>query len=185
MKNGIPWALTDENFELDGETIPNPLRSFVFTKNITDNINGDNPNYSKPKGYETVRYPLSGLVGTPDGQCRDQGAQRAVSRLRRQHELLNQNIVELADIVPSSWTARRSDRRTSEDKFRDCLDAPNYTVFSNTTSAAEWNEHQSSGGTPRGAAGVARTTAFTWPSAALTSRRVRRLADRRCQRRHG
>jgi tyrosinase len=26
-------------------------------------------------------------------------------------------------------------------KFVDCLDAPNYTVFSNTTSAAEWNEN--------------------------------------------
>ena len=26
------------------------------------------PNYSKPAGYETVRYPLSGLVGTPADQ---------------------------------------------------------------------------------------------------------------------
>ena len=51
---------------LDGETVPNPLRSFVLPKDITDNINGDAPNYTKPKGYETVRYPLSGLVGTPE-----------------------------------------------------------------------------------------------------------------------
>jgi tyrosinase len=28
-------------------------------------------------------------------------------------------------------------------KFTTCLDAPNYTVFSNTTSAAEWNSQQS------------------------------------------
>ena len=27
------------------------------------NISSDDPDYSKPKGYETVRYPLSGLVG--------------------------------------------------------------------------------------------------------------------------
>src|SRR3954454_1496273 len=64
LAKGIPWALTQKDFVLDGETIPNPLRSFVFTRGIKDNISGDNPDYSKPKGYETVRYPLSGLVGT-------------------------------------------------------------------------------------------------------------------------
>jgi tyrosinase len=64
LANGIPWALTQESFDLDGQTIPNPSRSFAFTRQITDNIGGDTPNYSKPKGYETVRYPLSGLVGT-------------------------------------------------------------------------------------------------------------------------
>jgi len=64
LQNGIPWALTQKDFVLDGQTSPNPLRSFVLTKNIKDHINGDNPDYSKPKGYETVRYPLSGLVGT-------------------------------------------------------------------------------------------------------------------------
>lgn len=68
-KNGIPSVLTDEVFELDGEKIANPLRSFVFNKNIVDNISGDNPNYGKPKGYETVRYPLSGLVGNPQEQA--------------------------------------------------------------------------------------------------------------------
>jgi tyrosinase len=64
LTGGIPWALTQETFTLDGAEIPNPLRSFVFNQTITDNINGDDPNYSKPSGYETVRYPLSGLVGT-------------------------------------------------------------------------------------------------------------------------
>jgi tyrosinase len=28
-------------------------------------------------------------------------------------------------------------------KFSDCLQAPNYTVFSNTTSATEWNNNRS------------------------------------------
>ncbi len=54
----IPNALPQESFVLDGSTIPNPLRSFAFTRGIRDFINGDNPNYSKPLGYETVRYPL-------------------------------------------------------------------------------------------------------------------------------
>ena len=59
LKSGIPSALTDETIVLDGQTIPNPLKSFTFPQNIVDNISGDNPNYSKPLGYETVRYPLS------------------------------------------------------------------------------------------------------------------------------
>ena len=70
LQNGIPWALTRKEFVLDGETIPNPLRSFVFTKNIKDNISGDNPDYSKPKGYETVRYPLSGLARRTQAESR-------------------------------------------------------------------------------------------------------------------
>src|SRR5690242_16819855 len=69
--NGIPGALTWEKFELDGVLIDNPLRSFVLPLAITDQVSQDNandpnsPSYSKPQGYETVRYPLSGLVGTP------------------------------------------------------------------------------------------------------------------------
>ena len=39
LKNGIPWALTEEFFTLDGVQIPNPLRSFIFPQNITDNRN--------------------------------------------------------------------------------------------------------------------------------------------------
>jgi tyrosinase len=33
-------------------------------------------------------------------------------------------------------------------KYQDCLNAPNYTVFSNTTSAAEWNDNLASGTDP-------------------------------------
>ena len=61
---GIPKALTDEFFTLDGVQIKNPLRSYVFPVNVHDNIRSDNNLYTKPKGYETVRYPLSGLVGS-------------------------------------------------------------------------------------------------------------------------
>ncbi|MGE8399209.1 MAG: tyrosinase family protein, partial [Burkholderiales bacterium] len=37
-ENGIPSALTQEYFELDGQKIDNPLRSFVFPKAITDEV---------------------------------------------------------------------------------------------------------------------------------------------------
>ena len=68
----MPSALTDETFVLDGQTIPNPLRSFVLPVWIVDQVQGDPVVYSKPQGYETVRYPLSGLVGTPQDQAATQ-----------------------------------------------------------------------------------------------------------------
>src|SRR5262245_13006843 len=92
-KNGIPWALTQKDFVLDGKTIPNPLRSFVFTKNITDNINGDDPDYSKPKGYETVRYPLSGLVGSEADRAATAEHNAQYPNYEENVKLLNQNIV--------------------------------------------------------------------------------------------
>jgi tyrosinase len=137
-KNGLPWALTDETFELDGVIIPNPLRSFVFNKNITDNINGDNPNYSKPHGYETVRYPLSGLVGTSaDRAATDQHNAQYPSYVDNV-EFLNQNVVGwLSSYVIINGKPVKTG---VYQKFVDCLHAPNYTVFSNTSSAAQWNE---------------------------------------------
>jgi tyrosinase len=147
LKNGIPWALTQKDFVLDGQTILNPLRSFVFTKNIKDNINGDNPDYSKPKGYETVRYPLSGLVGSE----KDRAATAQHNALYPDYDtniaLLNENIVNWlnATVIVDGKPTRNGH---VADKYQACLDAPNYTVFSNTTSAAQWNEDRAGGGAP-------------------------------------
>ena len=147
LKNGIPWALTQKDFALDGTTIPNPLRSFAFNKNITDNINGDNPNYSKPKGYETVRYPLSGLVGTPA----DVEATKAHNALYPDYDknvaLLNQNVVNWLNSTVVVAGAPSPGGHVA-DKYKACLDAPNFTVFSNTTSAAQWNEDRTGSGAP-------------------------------------
>ncbi|MEG5048817.1 tyrosinase family protein [Microcoleus sp. B4-C1] len=137
LKNGIPWALTKKDFVLDGKTIPNPLRSFVFNKNITDFINGDNPNYSKPKGYETVRYPLSGLVGSEDDRKKTEAHNAKFPDYDKNVESLNQNIVNWL----TSYIVVKGKRIETnvKKKYTDCLDAPNYTVFSNTTSAQQWN----------------------------------------------
>ncbi len=67
--HGIPKALTDETFELDGQSIPNPLRSFTLPVAIVDQVQGDPVVYSKPAGYQTIRYPLSGLVGNAQDQA--------------------------------------------------------------------------------------------------------------------
>lgn len=143
LKSGIPSALTDEFFELDGQKIPNPLRSFVFNKNIVDNLSGDNPNYSKPKGYETVRYPLSGLVGNTQEQEQTKAHNALYPDYAKNVTLLNTNIVNwlTSTVVVEGVTLTNG----VADQFKACLNAPNYTVFSNTTSAAEWNDNVASG----------------------------------------
>jgi tyrosinase len=74
LKQGIPSILTQEQFELDGELIDNPLRSFTLPAALIDDMNfpsqGDTEHiYEKPTGYQTVRYPLSGLVGTAEARA--------------------------------------------------------------------------------------------------------------------
>jgi tyrosinase len=147
LHGGIPWALTQKDFVLDGKTIPNPLRSFVFNKNITDNINGDNPNYSKPKGYETVRYPLSGLVGTEADRTATDQHNSQYPDYAKNVALLNENVMNwLNSTVIVNGTPITQGQVA--DKYKACLDAPNYTVFSNTSSAAQWNEDRSGSGVP-------------------------------------
>jgi tyrosinase len=146
LKNGIPWALTVKDFMLDGKPIPNPLRSFIFPQNIQDNINGDDPNYSKPKGYETVRYPLSGLVGTEADRAQTAAHNAQFPNYEKNVALLNANIVNW---LGSSIVVDGKPIPTNvAQKYKDCLNAPNYTVFSNTTSSAEWNTNLNAGSKP-------------------------------------
>jgi len=84
-----------------------------------------------------VRYPLSGLVGT-----RAEQAETAAHNARFQNHadnvaLLNGNVVDWLNatlIFPKS-----SPQGHVYDKFIACLDAPNYTLFSNTTSMTAYN----------------------------------------------
>ncbi|MGS0743191.1 tyrosinase family protein, partial [Glaciimonas sp. GG7] len=138
LKNGIPWALTRETFVLDGKTIPNPLRSFVFNKNIFDNTSSETDNYTKPKGYETVRYPLSGLVGTPADIEATKKHNAQYPDYETNVGILNGNVTNWLN---SSVEVKGQVIPTNvHGKYSSCLDAPNFTVFSNTSSAAQWNE---------------------------------------------
>ena len=80
LQQGIPWALTRKTIELDGEFIYNPLRSFVLPVQVIDNTVGDENEYTKPAGYETVRYPLAGLVGTPEARAATDGSMETTAR---------------------------------------------------------------------------------------------------------
>ena len=127
VTNGIPWALTQKDFVLDGVTIPNPLRSFVLTKNIKDHINGDNPDYSKPKGYETVRYPLSSLVGTETDRAKTKEHNDKYPNYDENVKLLNQNVVAwLNSHIVVDGQPIPTNVKT---KYTDCLDAPTTPSF--------------------------------------------------------
>lgn len=146
LQKGIPTCLTDEFFEIDGEKVANPLRSFVFPKNIVDNVQGDNNLYSKQKGYETVRYPLSGLVGNEKARAATDAHNAQYPDYNANVEILNSNVLNWLNsaIVVNGKTIPTNVNQ----KFKDCLNAPNFTVFSNTTSAAEWNANIEEGELP-------------------------------------
>lgn len=141
LADGIPWALTKETVELDGQTIANPLRSFVLNSNIVDHLSPfPDADYSKPKGYETVRYPLSGLVGPAD-KAKTDAHNALYPNYAVNVKLLNANIV--AWLTSNIVVDGQSIPTNVKTKYETCLKAPNYTVFSNTTSASAWNDNAS------------------------------------------
>ncbi|AUX46382.1 pigment biosynthesis-related tyrosinase [Sorangium cellulosum] len=156
LAGGIPRALTAEKFELDGELIDNPLRSFTLPHDLTDdywldNTGGETTPYFKPKGYETVRYPLSGLVGNATDRLATWQHNAQYLNHAACTEKLDSNIKAwLSGSGPDGAGPTPSDPDPSGfgiyTMFEKCLEAPNYTVFSNTTSAAAWN-HGASGAT--------------------------------------
>lgn len=138
LNKGIPVALTQKDFVLDGQTIPNPLRSFVFPRGIVDHLSPiPDADYSKPKDYETVRYPLSGLVGTDADRAATAAHNAKFQNFNTNVGLLNDNVrnwLNATVIVGGNPIGGGH----VKDKYAACLNAPNYTVFSNTTSAAQW-----------------------------------------------
>ena len=68
-KNPIPDILLHKKYRYDGTTvdIDNPLYSYSLSRAIYDRLSTfPDADYSKYKGYKTVRYPFSGLVGKED-----------------------------------------------------------------------------------------------------------------------
>lgn len=138
LKNGIPRVLTQETFELDGVVIKNPLRSFTLPQPLSDDLPGDNQVYVKSAGYETVRYPLSGLVGTPEARAATEAHNQQFPDPVKNAQLLNDNVVAwLQGGNPTPKNPNPTGKGVAA-MFSNCLKAPNYTVFSNTTSAAQW-----------------------------------------------
>jgi tyrosinase len=137
LTEGIPSILTQEEFELDGKIIANPLRSFRLPVALEDFANDEHA-YDKPAGYETVRYPLSGLVGTAEARQASEAHNAKYPDPIVNTADLNANVIAWMN-GPFPTTPKGRSKTGTQALFEACLEAPNYTVFSNTTSAAEWN----------------------------------------------
>ncbi|MGN7986321.1 tyrosinase family protein [Pedobacter sp. 22226] len=152
---GVPPILTDEYFTFSNNvTIPNPLKSFVLPVALHDYV--EVSSYSKPQGYETVRYPLSGLVGRPTDRAAAELNNSAyyipgtnTINVKLTTQLLNDNVigwlggtVEIPDQFnpDNPFTPVGKFRGGVYDSYKKSLDAPCYTVFSNNTSRSEWND---------------------------------------------
>ncbi|KAI8635668.1 tyrosinase [Xylariaceae sp. FL1651] len=134
----IPRSVTKELGKGNNVTIANPLRSYKFQDGVWDNLNPiPDADYSKPKGYETTRYPFSGLASSEDAGAAKQH-NKFVAMLDTD-KLLNDNVTNWL-----SYNIENSDGKVIQTntyyKYLKCLEAPNYTVFSNTTSATQYNE---------------------------------------------
>ena len=57
-KDLIPSILMKDEVEIDGKTVPNPLRSFTMVNGLEGSKDSL---HKKPKGYATTRYPYSGI----------------------------------------------------------------------------------------------------------------------------
>ncbi|KFA79983.1 hypothetical protein S40288_01843 [Stachybotrys chartarum IBT 40288] len=146
--SGIPFIFTQPKYtyssgpEKDKE-IANPLYSYKFQTGFFDllgrKLKGQDVDYRKHKGYETVRFPYSGLVGPGDqDKTKKHNAEIEAKGLEEVNKLLNGRVNE--------WLQGFSNYNESilhtgaRERYYQCLQAPNYTVFSNTTSAAKYND---------------------------------------------
>ncbi|KAK3329214.1 putative tyrosinase [Apodospora peruviana] len=128
-----------------GESVQNPLFSYKFQQGLVDRTSDDTAtsgNYTKPLGYETVRFPFSGLMGVVDEDHTREYNQTLVDlgQAVTDQALLNNVLtwlnVEHIDPTDGSKPVNAGIGQ----RFLNCLLAPNYTVFSNTTSADAWNQ---------------------------------------------
>ncbi len=143
LMKGVPWVFTRPTVELDGETIENPLRSFNFIEKLDETFD-DGADYSKPVGYDTVRYPLSGLVGTALDRAETTRHNQQYADADRNVTLLNENVIAwlTADVEVFVNGQRRVSGHVKQ-RYEECLKAENYTAFSNLKSAQQWNfEHR-------------------------------------------
>jgi tyrosinase len=135
----FPEVLMQDNFTFsNGKTIKNPLKSYTLQRALQD-TSSDGFQYSKPVGYETVRYPYSGLVGTPE-DAKQSAEHNAKFTPQQAREDLIQNVNRWkTGPLPETPAPVKPLIHGTDYMFEECLKAPNYTVFSNTTSASEYN----------------------------------------------
>lgn len=138
-RRAIPAVFTEE-FWPPGQTVTrNPLRSYKFPRPVVDAADDKN-RYDKGKDYETVRFPYSGLVGTPED--RDQTTVwNSKFKPEEAVGILNENVytwLNQGAVVKKTGKERIPDTTSVGARYKACLNAPNYMVFSNKTSAQQY-----------------------------------------------
>lgn len=144
--NGVPGVFLMQKFPLNGELIDNPLYSYQFPQNIVNNAELDaktgKPSnvYTKYKSYKTVRYPYSGLMGTPEYQASSEKYNASIAP-EEGATRLNENVKQWLNNREADPDKGRPVMLIGiRQKYKNCLKAPNYTTFSNMTSAQAWND---------------------------------------------
>lgn len=136
-KQAIPEILTHEFWPPDQQVTRNPLRSYRFPRKLVD-ADDNKKVYDKHKGYETVRFPLSGLVGTEEAQETSKAYNNNIKG--DPVDILNQNVsawLNLGiEIPPTGQT--HPDTYSVGARYQICLNAPNYMVFSKKSSATQF-----------------------------------------------
>lgn len=144
----LPRILTTPTFTLDGKEVRNPLYSYKLQHALGEVVADANHRYSKHRGYETVRYPLSGLVGTEDDDEASEIHNAKYQNLQTRTDYLNNNVrawldgtvvIDKKQDVPKP---RYPETYSVLSRYQACLRAPTYTLFSNKTS---WKAHLSKG----------------------------------------
>lgn len=130
----IPNIFLDKKYKFaNNETVDNPLYSYKFQKGFVDHVGRPNEDYSKHADYQTVRYPYSGLVG------KDQIVATTAHNKKIDEMYTTSGVGSELDKQVSWWLKKGPDGSNMRSRYAACLKAPNFTVFSNTTSATNWN----------------------------------------------
>ncbi|KAJ0304781.1 hypothetical protein COL5a_004270 [Colletotrichum fioriniae] len=142
LEKGLPDLFTQKDYKFkDGQSIPNPLFSYKLQQDVHDlDVEGkDKPNgHTKPKGYDTVRYPYSGLVSSDfNTQTLDHNVEVNELPAGQPTELLNGNVTRWLNLKGFNNHKGDEIKAGIADNYKECLDAPNYTVFLNSQSASD------------------------------------------------
>lgn len=88
---------------------------YTFQAPINDHVDPDlsvhpDANYSMPVGYQTVRYPFSGLVGTADdaAKTKEHNDPLYAQGQAATNDYLNKNVKEWLDSAPNSKASHRA-----------------------------------------------------------------------------
>eukprot|EP01035_Chromulina_nebulosa_P020820 gene20820-26988_t len=147
LSNGVPWVLTRNKIEfIDGTSVDNPLVSFTLPLPVTVNQEDldQGVDYSKDKGYTTVRYPFSGLKGN-DASDHNRKVREQFPTEELLEKAFNKNIIQWlnGDVLPETIPGKPSPTVNIFTLFKKGLSVCNYVVYSNTSSASAYTSKHS------------------------------------------